>query len=407
MSEHSNVISGSVMFRRAHCAASKSLEDRMPKEPPKPYADQGSVYHEAIAEILIAEVGSEDGSLEFELVKGKHYQYDEQFAVTEEGFKQKIWPALGALDDLLLEIDPDDKGVTMLVERRVSLDSQIPGAFGTVDVLLLDSQGRLWVIDWKFGDGVPVPAEDNYQLGFYAGCALYDKNPQIKEVADKAESVVLCIIQPRVGANQLYDYWETTIDWVEDLIDLAEKAVKAYDDPPPPKTGSHCRWCRAKPICPAHNDLATEAITNPPEAGNTVQLAAALDRADRLYDLINETYRLAQHELENGATIPGWKLVNKQPRRYWADPEAAEKAIKRKFGAKESFKRTLLSPNQVEQKDKKFYGHAVRKYVDSKSSGLTIVRDSDPRPAVEPDNEELRRLLEETVKQQAAGGESQ
>lgn len=396
MSEHSAVLSGSTFFRLANCAASRELEKKMPPEGDKPYADQGSVYHEAMAEILNSDIAA---GKEWDLVGGKHYEYDEQFAITEEGFKQKIVPALDALDEIYDQIEKGGATVvTCLVEQRLSLGSVVEGAFGTCDVLLLTSDGVLWVIDWKFGDGVGVDVEGNYQLGFYAGCAIYDDKKEVKAIADKATSITLAIVQPRVGANRVWEAWPTTLDWVEDLVDIAVATVKKADGSDPPiKAGSHCRWCRAKPICPAHNALATEAISETPSTMDPIRLAAALKRALILQDTIAETFALAQRELENGVAIPGWKLVNKQPRRYWKDEEKAEKALKRKYGVKSAFKRTLMSPTQAEKLGDKFYGHALRKFVDSKSSGTTIAPDSDNRTAVEPHS----ALLSDALKKMA------
>jgi hypothetical protein len=61
-------------------------------------------------------------------------------------------------------IDPD-KLMEYATETRVTFGDVIPDVFGSTDFL-----GRLGdkaiVLDWKFGDGVAVEAEENAQLMF-------------------------------------------------------------------------------------------------------------------------------------------------------------------------------------------------------------------------------------------------
>lgn len=180
--QHSDIIGGSTAGQRVNCPGSYALEKKIPKGPSSEYADQGSVLHAAM-EMMLVSVDFDSDNYEKEYadflagIVGQHFEYDEAFAITPELVNTKIVPAWAAFVEICNEYDIVD----WFIEARVSLASIIPGAFGTVDVLAIDSEGRMHVIDWKFGDGVVVPVEGNMQLTFYAACALYDDDPDIME----------------------------------------------------------------------------------------------------------------------------------------------------------------------------------------------------------------------------------
>ena len=377
---HSSVMGGSNANKRINCPGSYELEAQMPEQPESPYATQGSVFHTAMEMLLTADPrnAKELKQVTDDLI-GNDLGYGDEWAITVEQINTKILPAWDAWKTLVAEYDIDD----YFIEVRVSLDTVIPKAFGTVDVLAKDTRKCLHVCDWKFGDGVPVPVEGNMQGLFYAGGALYDEDPEIKEFCEDVSAVAIHIVQPRVGDDSVLHTWVTDEATIEQFIDQAVAAHDQAIKPDAPiKAGGHCRWCKAKPICPAHTEAATDALSKSPEAMTSTQLSAALAQADLLKAWITDVYALAQRELEGGASVPGYKLVQKQPRRVWIDPEAAEKALRaRKVKVGDMFKRTLLSPTQIQKAIPKVY-ESISDMVDLRSSGLTVVPDSDKREAV-------------------------
>ena len=337
----------------------------------------GRVCGEVIAggPLWIGETGVVEADLE-----GDDLGYGEQWAITREQINSKILPAWDAWKTLVAEYGIDD----YFIEVRVSLDRVISKAFGTVDVLAKDKNGFVHVVDWKFGDGVPVSVEGNMQLSFYAAGALYDDDDEIAEFCEDIAGVVLHIIQPRVGDDTVLHTWITDEAFIEAFVDQAVAAAELAGKPEAPvKPGKHCKWCRAKPVCPAHTEAAVEALNIDPAGPLTaVELAECMQRADLLKDWINSVYALAQNELEAGVALPGYKLVQKQPRRVWIDPEAVEKELRaRKVKVGTMFKRTLLSPAQIQKAIPKVY-ESISTMVDLRSSGVTVVPDSDKREAV-------------------------
>jgi len=374
-----SVISASKAERVIPCPASYQLEQQVPVLYTV-FSIQGNVYHSAMELLLAGNVTSKDSTDE---LIGQDLGYGKEWAITQEGVNTKIWPALQAFWEYVKQWDLDD----WFIENKLSIKSIIPDTtYSIVDILAKDKMNRLHVIDWKFGDGMIVSAEDNYQLGFCAGCALYDEEKEIvdfcKEINDE---LVLTVIQPTMRLDESVSTWVTTVGWVENLIDLAEKAVKeALSDERTVNPGAHCRWCRAKPICPAHKAGAIEALTRKPQSMTTVELAEVMDLATRLKPWISAVFTLAQHEMESGVQVPGYKLVNKRPVRKWVDEAKAEALLKKnpKIKAGEMYKKTLLSPTQIEKSFPDFYHKKLESNVEKRSSGLTIVADSDKRPAV-------------------------
>lgn len=76
-----------------------------------------------------------------------------------------------------------DENTQVLIEQRLDFSCFVPDGFGTGDCLIV-SKGRFHIIDFKYGQGVLVEAEDNPQMKLYALGALeqFGEQYQIKKV---------------------------------------------------------------------------------------------------------------------------------------------------------------------------------------------------------------------------------
>ena len=83
------------------------------------------------------------------------------------------------------------KDPVILIEQRLDFSCYVPDGFGTGDCLII-SDDKLHIIDFKYGMGVLVEAEDNPQMKLYAlgALAVYDALYDIREVS-------MTIFQPR------------------------------------------------------------------------------------------------------------------------------------------------------------------------------------------------------------------
>lgn len=389
--QHSHILGGSIATQRRNCSGSYYYEQKSPKQPASEFADRGSMLHAAIQLILINQPKTMRRAepLLLETI-GQNFDFEDQ-EVTQELVDTKLRPAMKAW----FEISKKWKFTDWSIEQRVSLEAVIPGAFGTADILAKDKQNRLHVLDWKFGDGVAVDAEANDSEAFYAAAALYDEDEEIALFCENITGIVFHIVQPRRGSEKVYSSWETDEAWIDKWLDQTVQSMKqALLPDPPTKPGSWCKWCRAKPICPAYDTMASEALSKTPKTLDATELAHALKQARLLKAWITEVFQLAQRELEGGAALPGYKLVNKLPRRQWIDVKNAQKRLRAaRLLVGQMYHKTLISPAQLEKVKPNLYRRMANEYVTMKSSGLTVVEDTDSRPAVSGSVELLANAL--------------
>jgi hypothetical protein len=349
--QHSNIVGGSTAKRVINCPGSVALVQKMPPKPSSKYADEGTLLHEAISDFL-----GEDGGT---------------FGAPIELIEEKLLPALALLD----EVDPD-KQMMYEVETRVHFGDLLPGVFGSTDLM-----GRIGnkaiILDWKFGSGVIVTAEENEQLMFYAAAAM--RTPEAQWVFDGATEVELVIIQPPMIRR-----WTTTIERIKQFERQLVKAVKAAQQPDAElKAGDHCRWCAAKPVCPQMTGAVDRALQVQLKEIDAAMLGRYLANADVLEGWITDLRALAFQLLEKNIPVPGYKIVQKQARRQWVDEQAATDAL-RGLGLDviDYTKQELLSPAQIEKVLKKRKLALPDDLVKSVSSGTTLASEDDSRPAV-------------------------
>jgi hypothetical protein len=354
--QHSNIVGGSTAKRVINCPGSVKLVQKMPPQPSSKYADQGTLLHNAIAEIL-------SGRPEVLYMK-----YQDQ-VLTQELYDEKIVPALAALDEL--------GDIEYEVETRVGFGDLLPGVFGSTDLV-----GRIGdkaiVLDWKFGAGVPVPAEENPQLLFYAAAAM--RAESLKWAFDGAREIECIIVQPPFTKR-----WVTTTERVKQFEQELMLAVKqALRDDAPLAQGDHCRWCAAKPICPQMTGAVDRALKQQIVNLDVDTLGQYLKNADLLEEWIKDLRALAFGLLEKNVDVPGYKLVQKQARRKWTDEQEARRVLM-EMGLKESVvvETSIMSPAQAEKALKKRFSELPEDLIKSESSGTTLAPVDDPRQAVQ------------------------
>jgi hypothetical protein len=366
--QHSKVVGGSTAKRVINCPGSVALVAKMPPQVESKYAAEGTMLHGCMEELLA------DGRMQD--LRVRH-------ALTEEQV-DKLDFCCNALD----VIDPAQK-MTFVQEVMVGFDGvpELAGVFGNAD-LVGKLDGRAIILDWKFGDGVIVEAEENDQGLFYAAAAMATKS--LDWVFHGTREIEIVIVQPFSVRR-----WTTTFDRVRQFQNDLINAVKLSAKPGAPTAiGEWCRWCTAKPICPQMTGAIDRVTHSALKEIDNDALARALSLADRLESFISDTRALAQARLEKGLAVPGYKLVPKRATRQWADEAKAEQALMAAgLGADDIFKKELLSPAQAEKVAKKAKVDFPADQVVAVSSGNTIAPESDPRQAVLVISEQLRAAL--------------
>jgi hypothetical protein len=347
---HSTIVGGSTAKRVIACPASIELVAKMPPKPSSKYADEGTLLHDAISQILDCKATPES-------VIGMVH---EGIELTQELYDDKIAVALSALD----EIDPD-KQMEFVVESSVNFGDLLPGVFGSADLL-----GRIGkkaiVLDWKFGNGVAVEAIENDQGMFYAAAAM--RTPETQWVFEDVEEIEIIIVQPPMVKR-----WVTTPKRIAEFeFDL----IAAVNGPRTKmESGEHCRWCAAKPTCPKVTGAVDRAFKTALVNLDPEKIGEFLAQAELLESWIDSVRVLAYDMLENDVRVPGYKLVAKRGTRQWVNDEAPVKLLGDK-----AYESKLISVAQAEKIiGKKNFPSDVAVSV---SSGSTLAAESDPRPAV-------------------------
>jgi hypothetical protein len=372
LTKHSNVVGGSTAKRVIGCPGSVALCAKMPPKPSSKYADEGTLLHNVMDLILTTNQTPESfAGMEYEGIK-----------LTQELIDEKVYPALRALDD----IDPN-KEMEYATETRVGFGDFLPGVFGSTDLLGRIGK-RAFILDWKFGSGVPVPADDNPQLMFYAAAAM--RTPEVQWVFDECDEIECIIVQPPSVKR-----WVTTTKRIKAFEQELAMAVKVSQMPDAPlNTGEHCRWCAAKPTCPKMTGAVDRAVHAQLDILNVAQISSYLKQADMLEQWITDLRALAHQVLEAGKPVPGYKLVAKRAIRQWGDEDQALVAMLNEGIPEEELTTVkVISPAQAEKVLKKHGKQLPANQVVAVSSGSTLAEESDPRPAVLQIGQQLTAAL--------------
>lgn len=146
------------------------------------------------------------------------------------------------------------------VEKKVALDENL-AMYGTLDLCMTgvtqaDGKTAGSLIDFKYGKGIEVEAEDNLQLAFYAAAMLKNSDRFLEEVR-------CTIVQPRIPNPIKTVTWSRNqlIEMAQALVNGAKLATyQAATGNYTTKPGSHCRFCFAKDICLAHATAQVEGL---------------------------------------------------------------------------------------------------------------------------------------------------
>lgn len=390
---------GSVADRYMNCPGSVALCETVPKKAGSIHAKIGTAAH-ALAETCLKQ--SQDAAEfigEFFPV-GEHR--DNKFIVTDE-MAVAVQVYLDAVrEELALSASGE-----LYVEQGFAfeLPSADPGeVFGTNDAMVYHpTTGRLRVFDYKHGQGVSVSADDNSQLKFYATGAVFSKPDW------NLAEVILTIVQPRardVGdENGVKDWPMDVLDLLEFQGDLDTAIAVCKGAAPSLATGSWCRWCDAAAVCPAKEAEALAATTLDfasvtlvsaddmpvPKTLDTDRLAKIVNGLDIINAWMGQCQEYLEGLIMSGVEVPGWKAVEKIGRAKWIDdPTQVAAHVEMLFGVEEDqiTPRKLATIGEAEKllkaagATKEQIDDFKLKFTIKESSGLTIARASDRRPAV-------------------------
>lgn len=271
----------------------------------------------------------------------------------------------------------------IFLEARLDLSKWIPGGFGTGDCVII-ADGTLHIIDLKYGMGVPVSSVENKQMMLYGLAAyhLYDMLYDIKTIR-------MTIFQPRISNISTWEISvEDLLSWTED--ELVPKALMAWEGIGDFVAGSHCQFCRAKPMCKAHADMQMELARH--DFGSPVlltdeEVAEILEKGSSFKSWVEEvsTYALDQ-AVNKQKEWPGFKVVAGRSNRTILEADKAAKALEKEgFKEDEIWKpKALLGITALENIiGKKTLPTLLGELITKPDGKPTLVPESDKRPALD------------------------
>lgn len=269
----------------------------------------------------------------------------------------------------------------VFIEQEVDVSRWVPGGFGTCDCLMIGG-GLLHIIDFKYGQGVPVSPVRNPQLMYYAlgAYALFDGLESI-------DTVRMSIVQPRIQEEpETFEMpLADLLDWAREVLQpAAEMAWRGEGTFCP---GEHCRFCKAHPACRGwqgkYGPLAGFEPLPQPATLSDEELGEWLQKVEGLAAYARELEDYAQTALLEGRTLPGWKLVQGRSTRKWTDQDAAFRQMEAD-GIDEAmlYTRTPISLTAAEKMlGKKKFAEVMSAFITRAPGAPKLAKDSDPRPA--------------------------
>jgi hypothetical protein len=287
----------------------------------------------------------------------------------------------------------------------------LPEDNGHVDYLLmLPEHNTIHVVDYKYGKGVKVYAEENKQMSIYARSALeeYDLTGWVTGTT----KVIMHIYQPRCRKEEgegPASVWETTWDHLRLFTErdiavpahlIQERATHLLKFVPSDAT---CRWCPAAAWCDARAEqivtgmpvvrrmTKAEPITpTPPEQITDENMAQVLAHIPSVRKWMDQVEEYAEKRAKAGNPVPGTKLVEGRGTRIWSVPALQlERVAPLGLDVYETMEPTLLSPFALEEKMK---AAGVKKKDRDKVLALAVrtpgkpilAMSDDPRPEWQP-----------------------
>ena len=267
----------------------------------------------------------------------------------------------------------------VLIEQRLDFSCYVPDGFGTGDCLIVADK-LLHIIDFKYGQGVLVDAEENPQMMLYALGALR----QFDHLYDIAQ-VAMSIYQPR---RENVSTWtisvEQLMEWAEHT--LKPKAEMAYQGEGDYVPGPWCTFCKAAVKCRARAEaklqLAKYEFAMQPLLTDA-EIEDILSRLPGLTKWAGEIEAYAQDAaIHHGKVWHGFKLVESRTNRKYTDEDAVIRAANA-AGYHDIFKKSLIPITEMEKlMGKKAFAEILGNLVEKPKGKPTLVPVSDRRPAI-------------------------
>ena len=321
-----------------NCPPSARLGEKIP-ETPSTYAEEGTLAH-SIGELKLRKTFIEPMGPRTFTNRLKKLQ-------TEPLYQAEMLQHTNTYLDYVSGVVHGYKSPPYVaIEKKLDYSEYVPSGFGTGDCIIIGAN-VMYVIDFKYGKGVPVSAEENPQMMLYALGALLEYS-----ILYNIEQIVMVVVQPRLDSiSEFVMSKDDLMQWASNVVvalaDLAWKGEGEF------ASGEHCRFCRAKSFCRARAEFNTDLegfnYKKPPLLTNE-EVGEILEKAQDLAKWVKDLETYALSETLRGGDITGWKAVAGRGSRKFTNPdEAFNFIIANGYDEALLYKREPLSAPQVEE----------------------------------------------------------
>ncbi|MCD7805590.1 MAG: DUF2800 domain-containing protein [Oscillospiraceae bacterium] len=279
--------------------------------------------------------------------------------------------------ELIAEVKKTCSDPIVLVEQRLDFSKYVPDGFGTGDCLIV-GDGTLYVIDFKYGKGVEVYAENNPQMMCYSLGAL-----ELFDDIYDIDAVCMTIFQPRRGNISSFTISkDELISWAKTVLEpTAQLAYRGEGDF---TCGDWCRFCKVKTVCraraEANLDLAKFEFKQPPLLTDE-DIEDILGQLDELTSWADDIKDYALQAAVSGKKWHGYKLVEGRSNRRYKDESAVADAVT--TAGYNPYEKKLLGITAMTSLLGKSKFNEILGELTYKPQGKpTLVPESDKRPAM-------------------------
>jgi len=370
MGEHA-LLSASASHKWLHCPPSARLEETV-ADTTSEYAKEGSLAH-SIAELKVKKAFVEPMGARSFNSKLKKLQENPLY---QEEMLRHTDTYLDYISSILHQYNSPPY---VAIEKRIDYGMYAPEGFGTADCIIIGGN-TLYVIDFKYGKGVPVSAWDNPQMKLYA-LGAYAQSSLLFQI----DNIVMVIVQPRLDNISEFELLtDKLLEWGESIKPIAQMAFKGEGEF---CSGDHCQFCRVKATCRERSEfngsLDAFKLMKPPLISNE-EVGQILARAQNLAKWAKDLEEFALKEVLSGNAIPGWKAVHGRGSRSFSDMDKAFEVLKAN-GTEEAmlYNKVPLTLAKVEELiGKPKFKELLTEYVNTPPGKPTLVTENDKREAI-------------------------
>ena len=280
--------------------------------------------------------------------------------------------------ELVAEAKKTCSDPVVLIEQRLDYSKYVQAGFGTGDCVLI-ADGILHIVDFKYGRGVLVEAEDNPQMKLYALGAL-----EIFDCLYDIDTVSMTIYQPRRANVSTFTLSrQELLDWAETV--LVPTAQLAFAGDGEYHCGEWCQFCKAKADCRerarANMELARYEFRQPPLLTDE-EVETILGKLDDLTNWASDIKDYALQAAISGKHWSGFKLVEGRATRRYTDENAVVAAVKAAGYDPYDEPKVLGVTAMTTLLGKKQFNDILGGLIVKPQGKPTLVPESDKRPAM-------------------------